>query len=95
MDTGTATFLTVVASAAFQLYRERRDRSWQRESALTQENIGRQITKESNKIQGDVAENTTISTNAFEEANTVNLKLEKLGITQVKLDKAIKKQGKK
>lgn len=44
--------------------------------------------KQAEKISTEIQENTKISTKAFHEANTVNLKLEKLGLAHNALQEA-------
>jgi len=55
----------LVLGYAYNLYRERRDRGWARQDAA--------------EIKQALAENTKISTDAFKEANHVNLKIAEMG----------------
>lgn len=89
------TLITVVAGFLFQLYRENRQRKWDVEdrariaAAVTNEaqSVARKVVDaateaaaERHKLAAAVDENTAISTKAFHEANTVNQKLEALGV---------------
>lgn len=57
------------------------------DSAATAETLAAHTSKTSERLEGLIAENTKISTDAFHEANTVNLKLEKLGLEHNRIDR--------
>jgi hypothetical protein len=56
------------------------------------EAVARTLTAQANSLRSAITENTEISTKAFHEANTVNLKLEKLGLQQQDLEREQLKQ---
>lgn len=68
------TFATLVLTSILQYMREGRNRRWDMETKQA-------LVEHVEKVAGKVDENTDISTKAFHEANTVNIKLEKLGLT--------------
>lgn len=68
------TFATLVLTSVLQYMREGRNRRWDMETKQT-------LVEHAQVVAGKIDENTNISTKAFHEANTVNLKLEKLGLT--------------
>lgn len=89
------TFYTLIAGFLFQLYREHRQRKWDVEDrakiALTLISEAKSVAKkvvdaaavatvERQQLRQAVDQNTDISTRAFHEANTVNQKLETLGL---------------
>lgn len=88
MDTATITALitlvTVILGVIVQIYRENRNRRWDMEDrkvlAAKVEDAKALVSETSDELKTMIHENTKISTDAFHEANTVNLKLEKLGI---------------
>ena len=57
------------------------------DSAATAEALATHTTATSDRLEGLIAENTKISTDAFHEANTVNLKLEQLGLEHNRIDR--------
>jgi sensor domain CHASE-containing protein len=56
------------------------------------EAVARALTAQANSLHSAITENTEVSTKAFHEANTVNLKLEKLGLQQQDLEREQLKQ---
>ncbi len=103
MDTGTVTLITTLAGFGLLIWRDERKRTWDKEDRLsiaatlavhttaTAATVAKALavkaTETSEKLEGLIAENTKISTDAFHEANTVNLKLEKLGIQHNAIDR--------
>jgi len=86
--TALVTLLTVILGFVVQIYRENRNRRWDLEDrkqlAAKVEDARHALSERVNaskiELSNLIAENTQISTNAFHEANTVNMKLEKLGL---------------
>src|SRR5690349_14522469 len=64
--------VTVVVVGAMQIYREARNRRWQREELQAREEAAKVRT---GQVLTSIAENTEISKTAFEEANGTNKKL--------------------
>lgn len=96
------TLITVLAGFLFQLYRENRQRKWDVEDrariAAIVTNEAKDVAKkvvdsaaeasaERTRLRAAVDENTDISTKAFHEANTVNQKLEALGLAHNELQR--------
>lgn len=82
--TALVTLMTVISGFLVQIYRENRNRRWDMEDrkilAAKVEDAKVLVSETSKELKTMIHENTKISTDAFHEANTVNLKLEKLGI---------------
>ena len=89
------TFLTVIAGFAYQAFRESRQRKWDVEDRrLLAINVSDAAKKAESHVLDAACEihdaikvNTEISTKAFHEANSVNLKIEKLGLEHNKLQR--------
>ncbi len=82
------TLMTVIAGFIYQWFSTKRQRAWDvadraalAEKVLTEAAIvKRQLAGVGVALGDAIADNTKISTDAFHEANRVNLKLEKLGL---------------
>ena len=88
MDAQWITLLTVIAGFCYQAYRETRQRRWDREDrkelaktvVLTASKVAEKVEAVHVQLGEAITVNTEISTKAFHEANSVNLKIEKLGL---------------
>jgi len=103
VDTGTVTLVTTLAGFALLIWRDERKRKWDKEdrlaiaatlalhttetAATVAQALATRTNKTSDKLVELIAENTKISTDAFHEANTVNQKLEKLGLEHNAIDR--------
>ncbi len=93
------TLLTVIAGFMYQAWRENRQRRWDKEDrAETAERLARKVEHtteaissrhaENTRMLADkIDENTDISTKAFHEANSVNLKIESIGLEHNRLQR--------
>ena len=96
--TSLVTLATIVIGFMVQIYRENRNRRWDLADraelaakvednryilAAKMEDNRHHVAATANELKTLIHENTQISTNAFHEANTVNIKLEKLGLEHI------------
>jgi hypothetical protein len=78
------TLLTVIVGFVYQAWREQRNRRWDKEDRAELAALAAR----GNKALGEKIDvNTEISTRAFHEANSVNLKIEKLGLEHNQLQR--------
>jgi hypothetical protein len=100
------TFLTVLAGFIFQFLREGRRHKWDERERATKAKadadraaaIAKQATQtaviaasERAEIKDAIAANTEVSTQAFKEANSINLKIHNLGLEQKDHNELVKK----
>ena len=98
-----ATFLTLVAGFVWQWLREKRNRAWEiedrrelAEKVVQQaDTVAASVQMQSDKLHEAIKENTEVSTKAFHEANSVNLKIESLGLEHNALQRKEQAKDKK
>jgi hypothetical protein len=82
--TSLLTLSSILIGFGVQIYRENRNRRWdiedRRQVAEKLERDRLLVHSAAKELKTMISENTKISTDAFHEANTVNIKLEKLGL---------------
>jgi hypothetical protein len=75
------TFLTLVLGFLAQIYRENRQRKWDQEDRVEiASRAAQHVSRETAKLGKAIDLNTDISTKAFHEANSVNLKIQAIGV---------------